>query len=315
MTNLDILVSEVDGIMSLSEAEIKIAVYAMILQTKRYIKSQGLKSLVVGISGGLDSAVVAAILQEKNTGVPLLGLSIPMNSSDDHREKAKWVGDNYCTTFEEFGWWNGYVDDYGDTVLDAVNSTVEGTYDVAKRAGFDTETFPDEILQGNIKARLRMITLYDLARRTNGMVLSTDNLSEYMAGFWTINGDVGDWGIIQNVWKGFELPQIAKYVGVRDDIITQKPSDGLSVTEDDTDEAQLGMTYQEFDTIISIHTKQLPVDKAVSEQLFDALYYNVGAGTEVDKKKIRQAIQRYSGTEYKRKGTVNLSRKSIFWKK
>jgi len=230
-----------------------------------------------------------------------------------HRKQAKWVGDNYCSNFQEFNYWNGTVNDYDETVLDAVNNTVEGTIEVAQKAGF--EDFPEEILRGNIKARLRMITLYDLARRTNGMVLSTDNLSEYMAGFWTINGDVGDWGIIQNVWKGFELPQIAKYVGVRDDIITQKPSDGLSVTEDDTDEAQLGMTYQEFDTIISIHTKQLAVHKTVSEQLFDALYYNVGAGTEADKKKIRQAIQRYSGTEYKRTGTINLSRKSIFWTK
>jgi len=69
MTNLNTLVSEVSGIMSLSEAELKIAVDAMILQTKQYVQSQGLKSLVVGISGGLDSAVVAAILQEKNTGV------------------------------------------------------------------------------------------------------------------------------------------------------------------------------------------------------------------------------------------------------
>jgi len=313
MTNLNTLVSEVSGIMSLSEAELKIAVDAMILQTKQYVQSQGLKSLVVGISGGLDSAVVAAILQEKNTGVPLIGLSIPMNSSIAHRKQAKWVGDNYCSNFQEFNYWNGTVNDYDETVLDAVNNTVEGTIEVAQKAGF--EDFPEEILRGNIKARLRMITLYDLARRTNGMVLSTDNLSEYMAGFWTINGDVGDWGIIQNVWKGFELPQIAKYVGVRDDIITQKPSDGLSVTEDDTDEAQLGMTYQEFDTIISIHTKQLAVHKTVSEQLFDALYYNVGAGTEADKKKIRQAIQRYSGTEYKRTGTINLSRKSIFWTK
>lgn len=310
MTNLDDLVYKVQNIMSLTEAEVEHAVDTMIEQTRNYVSSNGLKSLVVGISGGLDSAVVAAILQEKNTGVPLIGLSIPMNSSMSHRKQAKWVGDNYCSNFQEFNYWNGTVNDYDETVLDAVNNTVEGTIEVAQKAGFGD--FPEEILQGNIKARLRMITLYDLARRTNGMVLSTDNLSEYMAGFWTINGDVGDWGIIQNVWKGFELPQIAEYVGVREDIITQKPSDGLSVTEDDTDEAQLGMTYQEFDAIISVQSRILGTDIDTMFDVIDMLREIIRDGSEVDKEKVRSAMERHSGTEFKRVGTVNLSRDAIF---
>jgi len=313
MADLNTLVSEVECIMNLSDAEIKIAVDAMISQTKKYIETQGLKSLVVGISGGLDSSTVAAILQEKNTGIPLIGLSIPLSSSNEHKEKARWVGENFCSVFEEYNNWEMPVNDYDEPLYEYVGDAIFGTHSIAKRAGFGD--FPTEILQGNIKARIRMMTLYDLARKTNGMVLSTDNLSEYMAGFWTINGDVGDWGIIQNVWKGFELPQIAKYIGVHDDIIIQKPSDGLSVTEDDTDEAQLGMTYQEFDTIISIHTKSLDADKLLVDHLFDTLYYNVSTGCEVDKKKIFNAIKRYTSTEYKRNGTINLSRKSIFWTK
>lgn len=311
MNDLNNLVSVVQDIQTLSTYDIEKSVSNMISITKDYIEANKLESLVIGVSGGLDSATVAAILQEKHTGVPLIGISIPMSSSDAHKEQAQWVGDNYCSVFEEFQGWEQSPNDYDDDhLIGIIDSTVAGTDRLAVQAGFNIHNFPHWVLQGNIKARLRMITLYDLARKTNGMVLSTDNLSEYLAGFWTINGDVGDWGIIQNIWKGFELPQIAKHVGVREDIITQKPSDGLSVTEDDTDEAQLGMTYQEFDTIMSIHTKQLNIDNISLAQLFHQLH-SIDCYSE-DGKKILAAIDRLSGTTYKRVGTVNLTRDEIF---
>jgi len=52
-----------------------------------------------------------------------------------------------------------------------------------------------------MKARIRMILLYDLAGGNDGMVLSTDNYTEYLLGFWTLHGDVGDFGMIQSLWK------------------------------------------------------------------------------------------------------------------
>jgi len=313
MTQLNDLVSKVQDVQTMSETKIADAVSNMISLTKQYIEDNNLQSLVIGVSGGLDSAVVSAILQEENTGVPLIGLSIPMSSSDAHKEQAQWVGSHYCTAFEEFKGWDQSPNDYEDDHLyDIIDSTVAGTDRLAVEAGFNIHNFPHWILQGNIKARLRMITLYDLARKTNGMVLSTDNLSEYLAGFWTINGDVGDWGIIQNIWKGFELPQIAKYIGVRDDIITQKPSDGLSVTEDDTDEAQLGMTYQEFDTIVGIYTGRITEDVITLSRLDDMLSTIIVSGSEDDREKVRVAIKRYKSTEFKRTGTINLDRELIF---
>jgi len=126
----------------------------------------------------------------------------------------------------------------------------------------------DNVLQGNIKARLRMVTLYDLARRTNGLVLSTGQRSEdeYMK-FFTIAGDIGDMAPIFSVGKGFELPAIAYSLGIREDIITQAPSDGLQVTEANTDEEQLGANYKEVDTIISIYQNQLPMRIEVQNRL------------------------------------------------
>jgi nicotinamide-nucleotide amidase len=287
------LVNEV-GIITTPNTNKSKAVVALIRKkVKEYVEINGLKSLVMGVSGGLDSAVVAALCQEQYTGVPLIGVSIPMSSTNAHKEQAQWVGDNYCTAFEEFKGWDN----------NNLFSIIEGTDSIAAKAGFKTETFPKNVLQGNMKARLRMITIYDLARKTNGMVLSTDNLSELQMGFWTICGDVGDFGPIQNIGKGFELPEIARELGIREDIITQAPSDGLMVTEDNTDEAQLGASYKEVDTIMYYY---LNVDAGMRAKLFQCIADDLEGA-----KKISNVINRYESLTYKRNGTVNLQRNEI----
>jgi len=274
---------------------------------KNYVKSNNIKSLIIGVSGGLDSSVVSALCQEKYTGVPLIGVSIPMNSTNEHKEQAKWIGENYCTVFEEFNEWDNTFNIYEtnnteskETSINFIKeifNTVSKTNSIAEKAGFNVNTFPTKILNGNIKARLRMITLYDLARKTNGMVLSTDNLSEFNMGFWTICGDVGDYGPIQNIGKGFELPIIAEQLNIRNDIIYQPPSDGLMVTEDNTDEAQLGASYKEVDFIIKMYSNEFN--------------YKINEFTKEEQDKINKIINRYENLTYKRKGTINLSRKII----
>ena len=292
----------------------------MVAQLTNYVKRNNLKSLELGVSGGLDSAVVAAIASKvcKALDIPLIGISIPMSSSTAHKEQAQWVGDTFCTVFQEFkGWdeeWNldGEAGACGATanMLSEVLSTIKQTDALAKEAGFEPDTFPDKVLDGNIKARLRMITLYDLARKTNGMVLSTDNLSEFQMGFWTICGDVGDFGPIQNVGKGFELPTIAKALGVREDIISQPPSDGLMVTEDDTDEAQLGANYKEVDTIMGIYlgTMNAPEETRV---WFRSKMFQMIATDANGAQKVSNVISRYEALAYKRNGTTNLTRSQI----
>ena len=288
-------------------------------QVKNYVARNNLKSLVLGVSGGLDSSVIAALCQEEFTGVPLIGISIPMSSSTAHKEQAQWIGDNYCTAFEEFGGWDTVWElDGAETegqggstnMMWEVFNTVNMTDNLAEKAGFKTKEFPTSVLQGNIKARLRMITLYDLARKTNGMVLSTDNLSEFQMGFWTICGDVGDFGPIQNVGKGFELPAIASALGIREDIISQPPSDGLMVTEENTDEAQLGANYKEVDTIMGIYlgTMSIPDEMKAS---FKASLFGMIA-TDLDgAQKVANVISRYESLGYKRNGTTNLTRAQI----
>lgn len=265
------------------------AIDLMINNLKQKVKRDKLKALIVGISGGADSAATAALAQKKNTGVPLIGVSIPMNSTDSHKEKAQWVGKAYCDEFYEFT--DFCEKDVSSLIFKSLNS---GVNLINNQALVDNSSVP--ILEGNIKARLRMILLYDLANRSNGMVLSTDNYSEYLMGFWTLNGDVGDYGLIQEVFKGLELPTILKALNVREDIITQKPSDGLKVTEEDSDEAQLGASYSIIDALMLIYLKKE----------YKALYLRIK-----DNPIAQKIYSRYEKTQFKRDGTVNLTRKDI----
>ena len=270
--------------------------------TKNYVQRNKLKSLVMGVSGGLDSAVVAALSEEKYTGIPLIGLSIPMSSSNAHREQAEWVGNNYCSVFEEFTEW----DDTNNGALKDVLDVLEKTDAIAERAGFDVKSFPKNILQGNVKARLRMITLYDLARKTGGLVLSTDNYSEYNVGFWTLCGDVGDFSQIQFLTKGFEVPQLAKALGIRDDIITQPPSDGLGVTDENTDEAQLGADYKTLDTVLMIELGKLEVPDEIKILLKEKLH------SIPEQDVVNNLISKHKSTEFKRQGSFFITRDLLF---
>ena len=307
------LIDEIDALTTPSTSQAKLIISKMREKIKAYVVDNNIKSVVVGVSGGLDSACVAALCQEKYTGVPLIGLSIPMSSTNAHKEQAKWVGDNFCTVFEEFtGWDEKFFEsneaeayDVSSTMHTKVFNVLEQTNVLAEKAGFKTESFPASILDGNLKARLRMITLYDLARKTNGLVLSTDNLSEFQMGFWTICGDVGDYAPLQNIGKGFELPAIARQLDIRNDIIVQAPSDGLMITDDDTDEAQLGANYKEIDTILYCYLRN---DNNFKRKLFSVIADDIEGAN-----KIVKVINRYESNAivYKRNGTIKLQRDVI----
>ena len=258
-------------------------------EIRNYVKRNNLKSLVVGVSGGLDSAVVAALCQEKFTGVPLIGVHIPFSSTAEHSEQADWVGETYCTSYSTFT--KQLEEDSIDLLVDLLDFNETST---VKLSGVMADSNA-AIRQGNFKARIRMIALYDMARLHNGLVLSTDNYSEYLASFFSLHGDVGDFGPIQYVYKGLELPYIAQALDIREDIITQPPSDGLGITEENTDEAQLGCNYETFDTIMVKYLQSSNVERE-----------------ELKKNPIaKQVINRHETTAFKRTGPISLSRNII----
>ena len=195
-------------------------------QFKEYIQNSNLKSVVLGISGGIDSAIVAAILSPVCTeiGIKLIGISLPSNSNEtDETARADLVGNAFCDTYATIN-----IDSFTESFLQLIPG----------------DTFAEKVRKGNMKARTRMILLYEIAGENSGCVLSTDNLTEYYLGFWTLHGDVGDLGPIQNLWKT-EVYELAKWICNNELPVTETalekcidatPTDGLGITSSDLDQ-------------------------------------------------------------------------------
>ena len=160
-----------------------------------YIEINKLQSLVLGISGGIDSTVVAALASVacKKTGAKLIGRSLPAHTNNpDEINTATLVGQAFC-------------DDFKEVAIEKIYAKVADEFEL-------NEGKMSTLQLGNIKARLRMMYLYNLASIHRGCVLDTDNRTEHELGFWTIHGDVGDLncGLI-HLWKT-EVYELANYL-------------------------------------------------------------------------------------------------------
>ena len=286
-------VERVGAVITPDSQKVKDSIWTIQNHIENYIVNAGLNSLVIGISGGLDSAVTAAIVKPvcKRNNIPLIGVSIPLSSSKAHMEQAYWVGKTFCDGFRQMDEWET------EGTHKMVDKTMDSLDQVAIYAGFNPDEFNRPVAQGNIKARLRMMSLYHVAGTTGGAVLSTDNFSEGWLGFWTLHGDVGDISPIQYIEKGWEEPEFASVLGIREDIITQKPSDGLSVTDEDSDEAQLGMSYKEVAAVMFGYERMLPDDLQAE---FDDWVIN--------EPRVQDIINRHKSTQFKRDGVYEVKR-------
>ena len=162
-----------------------------------YIETNKLQSLVLGISGGIDSTVVAALASEacNKTGAKLIGRSLPAHTNNPEEiNTATLVGQAFC-------------DDFKEVAIEKIYAKVADEFEL-------NEGKMSTLQLGNIKARLRMMYLYNLASIHRGCVLDTDNRTEHELGFWTIHGDVGDLncGLI-HLWKT-EVYELASYLEV-----------------------------------------------------------------------------------------------------
>jgi len=217
------------------------------LELKNYILSSNLKSLVLGISGGIDSALTAALAFDvcKELGIPLIGRSITIETNKpDERYRAELIGRSLTSDFKEIDLTEPFLNLRKFVIEDFENQ--------------DITDFGYKIRQGNIKARVRMIYLYELASRYKGLVLSTDNLTELLVGFWTLHGDVGDYGMIQQLWKT-EVYAMSKYM-VENQLnekqseallacVNAVPTDGLGISNSDLDQLK-ATSYEEVDNIL-----------------------------------------------------------------
>ncbi len=223
--------------------------------TKHYLQTHSdLKALIVGVSGGVDSGLTCALGHEIIKDIPevrLIGRSIAIESNTPGEiQRAKAIGQCFCDDFEAVDLTTPFQNLYFALVPS------ERTQNQASQG--------EKIRRGNLKARTRMCYLFDLAHFENGMVLSTDNYTEFLLGFWTLHGDVGNFGMLQFLWKtevyGLARFMAQKYAAAgqldRKDAllacVDATPTDGLGITSSDYD--QIGVSdYAEADRVLIEH--------------------------------------------------------------
>ena len=191
---------------------------------RQRVKEADAKGVVVGISGGIDSACVAALCK-KALGANVLGLILPCESNPEDERLARLVADKFHIKLEK-------------VMLDSVYES------------FGKALPPAGKLQlANIKPRLRMISLYYFASKMNYLVAGSGNKSELAVGYFTKYGDGGvDILPLGGLLKS-EVRKLAKELGIPKEIIDRPPTAGL--WRGQTDESEMGITYENLDKAIS----------------------------------------------------------------
>lgn len=195
-------------------------------QISEFLKERlGGKNAIVGVSGGIDSAVVVSILQ-RTVGV--------------HRIHAYFLPDSMTpgTDYEDV---RALSDKLGMVIKTIdISSPVESFRNLLD--------IRDLRFLGNVKSRVRMITLYYFSALFDGLVVGTTNRSEYLTGYFTKFGDGAcDIEPVMHLYKD-DIRLIARYLEVPTHIIEKKPSAGL--WESQTDEEEMGLTYIQLDRML-----------------------------------------------------------------
>ena len=191
------------------------------------VKEANKKGVVIGLSGGLDSAVVA-ILAKLAFDNNILCINMPCWSNPQDKYDAESLSEDFDLPFKVVEL---------DDAYEALRFNLKNDTDKVTK-----------VMEGNIKARLRMTTLYLYAQLNDYLVLGTTNKSEYNIGYGTKWGDSAcDLLPIADIYKT-DLYDIAKALEIPDEILSKKPSAGL--WEDQTDEDELGFSYEVLDISI-----------------------------------------------------------------
>ncbi len=204
-----------------------------------YYEKNNLKGVILGISGGKDSAVVAALFSKAIGSENVIGVTMPCHSKDEDRTDAKLISDYYGFKLINFDL---------TKIFDAMKNEVSMLGDFSEEDLLNSDI--------NVKPRLRMTTLYYLAAlysSLNGgtyLVAGTSNKCELYVGYFTKGGDsVHDISVIAD-YTVDEVIAIGEYLSVPEKVLYKKPNDGLSNM---TDEDKLGVKYKEIATYMSDH--------------------------------------------------------------
>jgi len=241
--------------------------YAKITEYLQYfleneVKKTGIKNVLVGLSGGLDSAVVA-VLAQKVFQDNLLCIKMPSHySSKSSLDDA----DELCRDFN----------------LNTITSSIEPMLDAYEKLTPDM----NNLRKGNFSSRMRMATLFDISAQKNALVLGTSNKSELMLGYGTLYGDLASAvNPIGDLYKS-EVFELAKYLGITQSIIDKPPSADL--WNGQSDEADLGYSYAQLDKAMKLYVE----DRLTRDEI---IAYGI------DAKMLDMIIKRIFRNHFKRK--------------
>ena len=251
-----------------------------------YLHASGLKVYVMGLSGGIDSSFLAALLHHRR--IPYLGFCLPIaTNTPEETERGCRVAQAYGTAPK--GACVSHLHDFTD-----LYRQMSGTF-----ASIYPQSNP--VAEGNLKARTRMLFLYHVAQIHGGCVLSTDQLDELLTGFWTLHGDVGDVSPLQLIPKSVEY-DLARMLCLRLDdpaplqaAIEAVPTDGLGISSSDLDQlevesyAQVEELFREY---FGLRFKEQGAALTAQESIRRALLEKMGP------------IRRFLLSGYKRAGAV-----------
>ena len=190
------------------------------------VKKAGAKGIILGLSGGIDSSVLAALGREALGREGVLGVIMPCNSNPNDEADAKLLAESLDVRY---------------TRVD-----LSETFNVMC-ASVGVELSP--LVCSNMKARLRMVTLYALGQSNGLLVCGTSNRSEYETGYFTKYGDSGSDLMPLASFLKRDIRAMAKILGVPERIITKAPSAGL--VDGQTDEGDMGFTYDVLDEYLA----------------------------------------------------------------
>lgn len=223
---------------------------------RNYYKENNLGGVILGISGGKDSGVVAALFTEALGKENVIGVTMPCHSKEEDKIDAKLISDYYG--------------------FELINFDITNTFDTFKNELTNLKTFTEEETKNsdiNLKPRLRMSTLYYLAALYSALrgkvylVAGTSNKCELYVGYFTKGGDsVHDISVLADLTVE-EVIKIGEYLKVPEKVLYKKPNDGLS---NQTDEDKLGVKYSE---IASFMIDKNSVDKDTANKI-DRLHKN-----------------------------------------
>lgn len=212
-----------------------------------YVNTCNSKGFVIGISGGIDSAVTSVLAAK--TGLPLICVEMPIHQNKTEVERGskhiQWLRENFpnvsskrielTSTFDEF--------------IKKIPSN------------------KNKLALANTRSRLRMITLYYLAQDNNSLVIGTGNkVEDFGIGFFTKYGDGGvDISPIADLLKS-EVYTLAKELSINDDVIIAPPTDGLWM-DNKTDEEQIGANYPELEWAMDFKGDEGSLSKREKEVL------------------------------------------------